>query len=191
MKKYILAACALLALSVQAQTLSGIKVEPASAKAGEAVKITGTFDTGDLNNCAVRIHYGDGQTEKIKIRKQEQMPIVLSRSYAKAGQYNIEIEPTTADRTLKCAGKRQSAMLTVAAAAPVASAPMTAPASAAKPAAVCPAGWTLTKLGVNKKTQAFSCLAKAGTKVPEPKLSCPGDLTYFENSKKGQLGCRV
>jgi hypothetical protein len=49
----------------------------------------------------------------------------------------------------------------------------------------------LAKPGVNKKTQAFTCTAKAGTKIPEPKLACPGDLTYFDNSKKGQLGCRI
>ncbi len=194
MKKWILAVSALLAISAQAQTLSGVKVEPANAKAGEAVKITGMFDASDTSNCAVRVHYGDGQTEKIKIRKQEQMPIVLSRTYAKAGQYKVEIEPTTADRTLKCSGARQSAMLTVTAApvaapaAPAASAAKAAPANATTP---CPAGWTLAKPGVNKKTQSFTCTAKAGTKIPEPKMACPGDLTYFDNSKKGQLGCRV
>ena len=34
-------------------------------------------------------------------------------------------------------------------------------------------------------------IAKAGTATPDKKPACPGDLTYFENSKKGQMGCRV
>jgi hypothetical protein len=26
--------------------------------------------------------------------------------------------------------------------------------------------------------------------VPDTKPACAGELTYYENSKKGQLGCR-
>lgn len=203
MKKWILAASALLAISAQAQTLNGIKVEPANAKVGEAVKITASFDATESANCGLRLHFGDGQVEKVRINKASEMPYVISRTYAKAGSYKVEAEPTTAGTTLKCSGKRQSAMLTVVAPAPVA-APAAAPAApaaaaasapkaaaAAKPTTPCPEGWTLAKPGVSKKTQAFTCTAKAGTKIPEPKLACPGDLTYFDNSKKGQLGCRV
>jgi hypothetical protein len=61
----------------------------------------------------------------------------------------------------------------------------------AKPTSPCPEGWALAKPGVNAKTKAFSCTAKPGTKIPEPKIACPGALTYSENSKKGQLACRV
>ncbi len=204
MKQLILAACLLgfLAFGAHAQTLNGIKVEPANAKAGEAVKITATFDSNETPNCGLRIHFGDGQVEKVKINKASEMPYVISRTYAKAGSYKVEAEPTTAGTTLKCGGKRQSAMLTVAAPAPVAAAPAPAAAPAApaasaakampaKPVSPCPEGWTLAKPGVNAKTKAFSCTAKPGTKIPEPKLVCPGDLTYLENSKKGQLACRV
>jgi hypothetical protein len=71
---------------------------------------------------------------------------------------------------------------------------------AAKPAAsaatatassACPTGWTLNAKSVNKKTKAFTCTAKAGTAAPEKKLSCEGDTGYFENTKKGMIGCRV
>jgi hypothetical protein len=204
MKKWILAASALLAMGAQAQTLSGIKVEPANAKVGEAVKITAMFDATDTANCGLRFHFGDGQVEKVKVNKASEMPYVISRTYAKAGSYKVEAEPTTAGTTLKCGGKRQAAMLTVAAPAPVAAAPAPAPAAApaapaasaakampAKPVSPCPEGWALAKPGVNAKTKAFSCSAKPGTKIPEPKIACPGDLTYSENSKKGQLACRV
>jgi hypothetical protein len=185
----------MVALSAQAQTLNGIKVEPANAKVGEPVKITATFDPSESANCGLRIHFGDGQVDKVKINKPNEMPYVISRAYAKAGSYKVEAEPTTAGTTLKCLGKRQSAMLTVAAPAPVAApaapAASAAKASADKPVALCPEGWTLAKPGQNAKTKAFTCTAKAGTKIPEPRIVCPGDLTYSENSKKGQIACRV
>jgi hypothetical protein len=201
MMKWILAFSALLAISAQSQTLNGIKVEPANAKAGEPVKITASFDPSETANCGLRFHFGDGQVQKVKVNKPSEMPYVITRTYSKAGSYKVEAEPTTAETTLKCLGKRQSAMLTVAAAAPaVAAAPAAVPAAPAapaakampaKPASPCPEGWTLAKPGVNAKTKAFTCTAKAGTKIPEPRLVCPGDLTYSENAKKGQLGCRV
>lgn len=197
MKKWIFTLATLLAISVQAQTLSGVKVEPAAAKVGEAVKITVSFEPNETPNCGLRIHFGDGQVEKVKINKASEMPYVITRSYAAAGQYKVDIEPTTAGTTLKCLGKRQAVMLAVAAPAPVAAAPApaakpaSAPAMAAKPAALCPEGWALVKPGQNAKTKAFTCSAKAGTIIPEPKVACPGDLTYFDNSKKGQLGCRI
>ncbi len=197
MKQWIFAAVTLLLVSAQAQTLSGVKVEPAAAKVGEPVKITVSFEPNETPNCGLRIHFGDGQVEKVKINKALEMPYVITRSYAAAGQYKVDIEPTTAGTTLKCLGKRQAVMLAVAAPAPVAAAPApsakpaSAPAMAAKPAALCPEGWALVKPGQNAKTKAFTCNAKAGTAIPAPKVACPGDLTYFDNSKKGQLGCRV
>ena len=35
-----------------------------------------------------------------------------------------------------------------------------------------------------------TCTAKAGTAAPASHAACPGSLSYFENSKKGQLGCK-
>ncbi len=202
MKKWIFAVATLVAIAAQAQTLSGVKVEPAAAKVGEPVKITVSFEPNETPNCGLRIHFGDGQVEKVKINKASEMPYIITRSYPAAGQYKVDIEPTTAGSTLKCLGKRQAVMLAVVApasvaAAPVAAAPApaaksaSAPAMAARPAALCPEGWALVKPGQNAKTKAFTCSAKAGTIIPEPKVACPGDLTYFDNSKKGQLGCRI
>ena len=54
----------------------------------------------------------------------------------------------------------------------------------------CPPGWALDAKSMVKKSGAFTCRAKAGTAAPEGKLACPGELGYFENRKKGQLGCR-
>jgi hypothetical protein len=203
----------------QAQTLSGVQLAPAQVKVGEPVKITVNFEPTELSNCALRVHFGDGQVQKYTVSKISDMPLVITRAYDKPGQYKVDIEPTTAGVTLKCLGKRTDALLTVAPAQTVAagtatvaqatptvapvtvspSAPAAATTSVAVPSAaaaagkptLCPDGWTLAKPGQNAKTRAFSCSAKAGTKIPEPRLNCPGELTYFENIKKGQLGCRI
>ena len=186
-KRVILAAAMVLGLSVaQAQTLSGIKLEPASAKVGEPVKITGTFDNADNPNCNVRVHFGDGQTQDFKINQLKDVPLVTSRSYAKAGEYKLMIEPKTALPTLKCVGKNQTASLVVTAPAPTVAA--AAPAKAASPA--CPEGWRLDAKSVNKKTGAYICAAKAGSALPAAKAECPAPLGYFENKSKGQLGCK-
>jgi hypothetical protein len=179
-----------LALAANAQTLSGIKLEPANAKVGEPVKITGTFENADNPNCHVRVHFGDGQTQDFKINQLKDVPLIATRAFDKPGQYKVMIEPKTALPMLKCVGKNQSAMLTVAAPAAVAAA---APAGKAMAAAApaCPAGWALNAKSVNKKTGAYTCGAKAGTALPASKPECPAPLGYFENKSKGQLGCRA
>ena len=179
---------AALGLPAQAQTLSGIKLEPATVKVGEPVKITGTFENADNPNCNARVHFGDGQTQDFKINQLKDVPMVTSRSYTKPGEYRVTIEPKTALPTLKCVGENQTATLVVLAPAPVAaSAPgANAPAAPAK----CPAGWKLDATSVNKKSGAFTCGAKLGAPLPAAKLDCEAPLGYFENKFKGQLGCR-
>ena len=54
----------------------------------------------------------------------------------------------------------------------------------------CPEGWKLDAKSVVKKTGAYACSAKAGTAIPDKKPVCPGELSYFENSKKGMFGCK-
>lgn len=219
MRQALCIAILALSTSAHAQTLSGVQLAPAQVKVGEPVKITVSFEPTELSNCALRVHFGDGQVQKYTVSKISDMPLLITRAYDKPGQYKVDIEPTTAGVTLKCLGKRTHALLTVAPAqthavgtatvaqatptiAPVTaspSAPAVATASVAAPSAgaaarkptLCPEGWTLAKPGQNAKTRAFSCSAKAGTKIPEPRLNCPGELTYFENIKKGQLGCRI
>ena len=180
--------------AVSAQTLIGIKVEPAQIKAGETVKLTADLEAkGNQINCGLLFVWGDGTTSSEKITSERDIPRVATHTYAKAGNYTVSVEPTKAGSSLKCLGKDLKATVAVAAlpvtATPVAAASAAKP--AAKPADLCPADWKLAKPGMNKKTQAFTCTAKPNTKLPEAKVNCPGDLTYFENAKKGQLGCRV
>ncbi len=202
MKKWLFIASALLAIGAQAQTLSGLKIEPAAPKVGEVVKITLDFSNADTPNCGMKIVFGDGGATEAKINQAKDVPYVLSHTYAKPGNYTVIAEPKRSGSVLKCAGKNINKAITVVA-VPIAATATAATAAASMPAASaakvmpakattpCPEGWSLAKPGVSKKTQSFTCSAKAGTKIPEPKVACPGDLTYFDNSKKGQLGCRV
>ncbi len=195
--RHILAALAAVSVTaVSAQTLTSIKVEPAQITAGQSVKLTADLEAkGNQINCGLLIVWGDGATSSEKLTSERDIPRVATHTYAKAGNYTVSVEPTKAGSSLKCLGKDMKTTVVVVA-APVAAAPApVAAASAAKPVAksadLCPADWKLAKTGVNKKTKAFTCTAKPNTKLPEAKVSCPGDLTYFENAKKGQLGCRV
>jgi plastocyanin len=193
-----LALTASLALNVGAQTLTDVKAEPAQVKVGETVKATANFEVkNNAINCGIRFNWGDGTNNEDKVNQAQDVPKIMTHQYAQPGTYTIVAEPRQTGSALKCLGKNKTVVVTVAA-APVA-APAPAPvASAAKPmaaaapaaASVCPAGWKLGKAGVNKKTKAFTCSAAANTALPEAKVACPGDLTYFENVKKGQLGCR-
>ena len=170
-------------LPAAAQTLSSIKLEPPSAKAGEPVKITVDFTGADNPNCNVRLYYGDGASQDFKINQTKDVPMIATHTYAKAGDYKVMAEGKTALPMLKCIGKNQVAMLKVSAPAPVTKA-------AAVAAVQCPDGWNLEAKSVNKKTGAYTCAAKAGTALPATRLDCPAPLGYFENKSKGQLGCR-
>jgi hypothetical protein len=187
-RKTLLAAVALIAVAanVQAQKLSGLVLEPAKIEVGQSVKATTNFEVSNgAINCKVRVHFGDGATDDVTINQAKDVPLVVTHTYTKPGKLDFWVEGKGGN---KCLGEDQHATLEV-----VAKAEAGKPAAAAKPVAatVCPAGWALTKAGVTKKTGAFTCTAKAGTAIPEPKVTCPGELTYFDNAKKGQLGCRV
>ena len=186
MNKILTALLALAAFAVQAQTLTGVKVEPAEAKVGEPVKITADFELKDnMTNCNVRVAYGEGDPESDhKINQMKDVPLVLSHTYTKPGTFTVKITPRNNMPMLKCTGSDKTTVVKVV--APVVA--TAAPAAATAPA--CPEGWKLDKKSVSKKTGAFTCTAKAGTAAPAGKLACAGTLGYFENTKKGQLGCR-
>jgi hypothetical protein len=184
----VLAVAAMLPVAVQAQTLTGIKVEPAQITPGETVKVTVSFDVeGGVINCGLRIHFGDGNTVDYKINQKKDVPLVTPRTYAKAGDYRIMAEPKTVMPLMKCLGNNQTATLKVSAAGAAPVDKGGKPGKAAKASPQCPEGWTLDKKSV-KKSGAYNCRAASGT--PAVKLACPADLDYFENTKKGLIGCR-
>jgi hypothetical protein len=184
-RKFIALAWLAAAGWASAQTLQGIKVEPASARVGDEVTLTANFDVSGGLNCNVRIEFGDGAQQNVAINQLKDATTVLRHRYDKAGNYTASVKPVTRLPLFKCLGDIKTASVVVAAAADKPVAP-----TAAAEAPQCPAGWKLDARSVNKKTGAFTCSAKAGTTAPSGKLACPGDLGYFENVKKGQLGCR-
>ena len=185
MSKIIIAALlACATFAAQAQTLTGAKMDPAEIKAGEKSTLTAAFDLKEnAVNCNVRVNFGDGSPEvNYKLNQAKDVPLVAAHTYAKAGDYTVTVQPRTKLPMLKCTGGDQKASLKVVVPVVMAAAASAAPA--------CPAGWTLSKKSVVKKTGAFTCTAKPKTAAPEGKLACPGSLGYFENTKTGRLGCR-
>ena len=185
MKKILLAA--LLAgttLLAQSQTLTSAKMEPAEIKAGEKSTLTAAFELKDnAVNCNVRVNFGDGSPEvNYKLNQSKDVPLVAAHAYANAGTYTVKVEPRTKLPMLKCSGADLSTSVKVIVPVVAAAVPAGAPA--------CPEGWKLNKKSLVKKTGAYTCTAKVGTAAPAGKLTCPGELGYFENTKKGQLGCR-
>jgi hypothetical protein len=189
MSKPLLPLLPLLALAfafgaAQAQTLKSVAVEPATAQPGQPVSITTEFDISKGLNCNVRLNFGDGTSEDLKVNQEKDARMTVSHTYAKPGSYTVKAEPKTALPVLKCLGRSQTAAVTVAAPTPVAA----TTGAAAGPQ--CPPGWTLDRRSVRRNTGAFDCRAKAGTPVPQDRLACPGILGYYENAKRGRIGCR-
>jgi len=179
------------ATGVWAQTLADLKIEPSQAQTGQTVTATISLSDG-VANCGLRFYWGDGQTVDVKVNDKTALPVRLTHVFDKPGQFRAMAEGKRVTTHLKCQGPNLTRTVAVSAPppkpAPVASAP--AAATPAKNAGPCPEGWTLAAKSQNKKTGAFTCTAKAGTALPSAKTACPGDLTYFENAKKGQLGCK-
>ncbi|MBL8337848.1 MAG: hypothetical protein U1F00_18640 [Rhodoferax sp.] len=190
--KFLIAALALATGAVSAQTLKGVKVDMATAQVGQAVTATVELEATGAPNCGLRVRWGDGAVTERKINSAAEVPFKTTHTYAKPGDYTITADPGRVGGSLGCIGKNATAMVKVS--APPAAAPAAGASAAGKTAAAlptCPEGWKLDAKSVNKKSGAYTCTAKAGTATPDKKPACPGDLTYFENSKKGQMGCRV
>lgn len=199
----VVLALAALSGTAFAQTLAGINVEPNKVVLGGSVKATVAIDVKSGINCGMRLRWGDGSVDNVKVNQKKDVPWVASHTYTKAGSYEIMAEGNSQGMVPGCGGKNQKVVLEVT--APPAPAPVAAVApAAAKAGAVpkattvaavpvnpCPEAWKLSKAGIHKTTKAFTCTAAANTKLPEQRLTCPGSLDYFENSKKGQLGCKT
>jgi hypothetical protein len=119
---HILAALvAVCAVTVSAQTLTGVKVEPAQAKVGESVKLTAELEVKDGSiNCGLLFNWGDGTSTYEQVNQVKDVPRIGTHAYAKAGTYTVSVEPTKASSSLKCAGKDIKTTVVVAAPAPVA-----------------------------------------------------------------------
>ena len=190
--KYVVLALAMAAGSLSAQTLKGITVDKTQVEAGQTVTATVTLESAGTPNCGVRVRWGDGALTERKIKSAADMPFVATHAFSKPGDYTVVADPGRIGGSLGCIGQNASVVVKVSAPA-VAVAPAAVASAGAKASTgpTCPEGWKLNAKSVVKKTGAYTCTAKAGTPTPEKRAVCPGDLTYFENSKRGQLGCRA
>lgn len=175
-----------LAHSASAQVLGTISVAPQTAKAGDPVTVTATIDVLNTNYCGFVVGFGDGTTQDGVSDASTPSPMAFKHTYAKAGSYHVTLGGRNVQNHPNCGGAERAVTLTVTDAAKGA-APSKGAASAA---AACPEGWKLVAKSANAKTGAFTCSAKPGTALPATNPTCSGDLTYFANAKKGQLGCR-
>ena len=153
------------ALPAGAQTIASIKVEPSTAKVGEPVTVTGTFDNAENPNCNLRVNFGDGVSKDFKINQAKDVPLVTTHTYTKAGNFKVQSRGQDGAADAQVQWRDRSAMVKVAAPAAPAAAAM--PAKAAGPS--CPEGWKLSAAGVSKKSGAYTCTAKAGTALPAAK----------------------
>lgn len=178
--------------SAHAQLIGSVSANPTTVKAGEPVTVTANVDVVSGNFCGFAVFYGDGKNVESFSDYSKLTPFVTTHVYDKPGTYTISMGGRHVESHPNCGGGDKFATVTVTpGAAPVAVAPA-APVAAAKPTAatVCKAPWKLTAKSFNAKTGAYTCNAKPGTALPLAQPECPGDLTYFENAKKGQFGCR-
>lgn len=174
----------LLASAAHAQLLGAITVSPQRVKAGEPVTVTAAIDVVNANYCGFVVGFGDGSSVDGVSDSSTPSPLVVTHIYAKAGQYSVTLGGRNVQSHPNCAGPERAAAVTV-----TGSTKATAKAGM-NAASACPAPWKLVPKSANAKTGAFACSAKRGTSVPEVKPTCAGELTYYENSKKGQFGCR-
>lgn len=184
-KIHRLVPAALLALglsaTVQAQVLDTITASPMSAKVGEPVTITANIGVLNANYCGFVVGFGDGSFKDGVSDASTPVPLVLTKTYDKPGSYHITLGGKNVQNHPNCGGAERAVDITVIG---------SAKAAPGKPVpAACAAPWKM-KGKANAKTGAFTCAAKPGTAMPAAKPECQGDLSYFENAKKGQYGCK-
>jgi len=151
---------------------------------GEPVTITANIDVINANYCGFVVGFGDGSFKDAVSDVSTPVPLVVTRTYDKPGSYHVTLGGKNVQNHPNCGGPERAVDITVTGAAKAA-----APAAPAKPGDVCEKPWKLSGK-FNAKTGAFTCAAKPGTALPAAKPACSGDLSYFENTKKGQFGCK-
>jgi hypothetical protein len=170
---------------VSAQTIGGVTATPQTVKVGEPVSVVATVDVAQSNYCGFIVFFGDGTSVESVSDYTKTGPLVVNHTYTTPGNYTISMGGRSVQSHPNCGGADKFATVKVE-----------GPSKAAVPATVtaasaCPAKWKLVPKSFNAKNKAFACSAKPGTAAPEVKTVCTAGLTYYENLKKGQLGCRL
>ena len=171
-----------LVAGVHAQMIGGLSVSPATAKVGEPVTVSATVDIVGGNYCGFIVFFGDGQSAESYSDVGRPMPFVSTHAYAKAGTYQLSMGGRHVQNHPNCGGADKLATGTITEAA------LVAPVAAAGPS--CPEKFSLVAKSVNAKTGAYTCSSKPVAALPSSKPVCAPKLKYFQDAKKGLLGCR-
>jgi hypothetical protein len=174
-------ASVLLACAAHAQVLGTISASSTQIKVGEPVTITANIDIVSGNYCGFVVGFGDGTFKDAVSDVNNPVPLVITRTFDKPGSYHVTLGGKNVQNRPNCGGPERAVDITVTGAAMAA--------TSAKPAELCEKPWKISGKP-NAKTGAFTCTAKPGTTLPATKPVCKGDLSYFENTKKGQFGCK-
>jgi len=165
----------------QSGGIGALKFDPSPAQAGKEVKITISAEGEASNNCGMVVHFDDGsESRNIKIDgKEGKFPVVIFKTYAKAGSYSIKAEGKKITTHFPCVGSATAKLV-------VEADPAAAKQAAAAPA--CPEGYKM--LGKAGKAGDFACKGGKGAMAPAKALACADGLEYFANDKAKQVGCR-
>lgn len=186
--KFFLLQCAAVAFvgaagAAHAGKVTEMKVEPATIVAGGQAKVT--VEGEDEGICGLRVEYGNGEVDVVRMSKdKDNFPRVFVHTYNASGTYTVVAKGGRDGLVLGCLGNA-SVTLTVT------PAPAPAPAAARNAVPVCPDGFVLNRSSVNRRTGAFSCLAKKGVQLPPAGIPCPPKTAYYTNTRGTLLGCKA
>ena len=172
----------LLACAAHAQVLGTISASSTQIKVGEPVTITANIDIVSGNYCGFVVGFGDGTFKDAVSDVNNPVPLVITRTFDKPGSYHVTLGGKNVQNRPNCGGPERAVDITVTGSSHGRNACQTRRA-VRKTLEDSPAS-------SNAKTGAFTCTAKPGTTLPATKPVCKGDLSYFENTKKGQFGCK-
>jgi hypothetical protein len=139
--------------------------------------------------CGIRISWGDGTSQSKRVNESSELQWVFTHQYLTPGAYTVTVEPDRIGVVPGCEGVKKTEVVSVLPEGGMASRGRFL--GRLSNVGLCPTGWSLA----NPQPQgwgagSYLCNAPATTALPETRQECPGDLTYFENAKKGVLGCR-
>jgi PKD domain len=84
---------------------------PATAKAGETVKITVTAKKEGSSGCGLLVKFGDGSDRQMKINRDEaKFPVTLEHAYKKDGRYTITASGREITTNKECKGGASAAI---------------------------------------------------------------------------------
>ncbi len=84
---------------------------PATAKAGETVKITVTAKKDGNSGCGLLIKFGDGSDHQMKInRDSDKFPVTVEHAYKKDGKYTIAASGKEITTNKACKGGASAAI---------------------------------------------------------------------------------